>query len=137
MPRKHKKHRDPSDAPHTEDDIVLNAGSGGKLPTPVLVPPKPGPPSGGEYLPFAHHIQTKLDQIAYVTNLLFSLTFIATVYGMNLDIFTDGGLVGLSRYLATALPFAFLVFMLTFGIPILVSRLSKGQMRRNFAVDLV
>lgn len=39
---------------------------------------------------------------------------------MNLDIFVDGGLVGLKKYLATAVPFAVGVFAVTFLLPVRV-----------------
>ncbi|KAF1960507.1 hypothetical protein CC80DRAFT_589911 [Byssothecium circinans] len=73
-------------------------------------PPGSNTPSSDLYRSFASHVRTKIDQIAYMTNLLFSLTFIASIYGMNLDIFTGDGKVELARFLATALPFAFVVF---------------------------
>lgn len=64
---------------------------------------------------FQNHIETKIDQIAYVTSGLLSMSFIASIYGMNLDIFTDGGYVSLSKFLYTSLPFTFGILLLTFG----------------------
>ncbi|KAL9612060.1 MAG: hypothetical protein Q9167_003320 [Letrouitia subvulpina] len=85
-------------------------------------PPQPGSPGKSTLEPFARHIQTKIDQIAYITNILLSLSLIATIYGMNLDVFVDGGLLRVKDYLVTALPFAFGIFLVTFGLPALVSR---------------
>lgn len=84
-------------------------------------PSDPGSPRKSALEDYANHIQTKVDQIAYVTNILLSLSLIATIYGMNLDIFVEGGLVHVKDYLVTALPFAFGIFLVTFGLP-LVSR---------------
>jgi Mg2+ and Co2+ transporter CorA len=69
----------------------------------------PSPPSS----PAARYLQNRLDQIVFSTNPLLSLTFIATVFGMNLDVFVDGGLVTLATYLITAFVFAFVVFCAT------------------------
>ncbi|GFG11363.1 hypothetical protein IFM61392_06873 [Aspergillus lentulus] len=89
---------------------------------------------------YGEHIITKIDQIAYMTNILLSLSFIASVYGMNLNIF-NGGQVELSQYLATALPFCFVVFIVTFVIPGIVVRMLPGKqkrraMERGFKVDI-
>ncbi|KAI9822227.1 MAG: hypothetical protein M1832_003050 [Thelocarpon impressellum] len=105
-------------------------------------PSGPDPPGVSLYEPFARHIQTKIDQIAYVTNDLLSLTLIATIYGMNLDIFVDGGLSDLKKYLVTALPFAAGIFFLTFYLPtfrLSTFRLKSSPTRRgrNVNVDVV
>jgi len=71
-----------------------------------------------------------------MTNLLFSLTFIASIYGMNLDIFTGDGKVELARFLATALPFAFVVFFITFVIPELVFKVSGKRWGEDVIVNL-
>lgn len=70
--------------------------------------------------PFALHMQRKIDQIAYMTNILLSLSFTVGLYGMNLDIFVDGGLVGLKKYLSTAIPFAVGIFAVTFVLPVYI-----------------
>jgi len=82
----------------------------------VMEDPRGDPPSRGGRGLEAHrrHVRRKVDQIAYVTNILLSMTFIATVYGMNLDIFTDGGLVSVNKFIATALPFTVCLFVATF-----------------------
>lgn len=84
---------------------------------------------------FQHHIQTKIDQIAYVTSGLLSMSFIASLYGMNLDIFTDGGNVTLAKFLYTALPFTFGILTLTFGPQYLVGR--RRISSPNFKLGLV
>lgn len=91
-----------------------NNGFDGSLP-PAGVPPEKG--GNGGYGSFARHMAMKIDQIAYMTNILFSLTFIASIYGMNLDVFTEDGKVRLVQFLATAFPFTFGVFCITFVIP--------------------
>ena len=112
----------------TTPDGTAPAGGGG--------PPGPNPPSSDPYRSFASHVRTKIDQIAYMTNLLFSLTFIASIYGMNLDIFTGDGKVELARFLATALPFAFVVFLITFVIPELVFKVSGKRLNEDVTVNL-
>jgi len=90
-------------------------------------PPSDPPNRNGSNGRFNGHMVTKIDQIAYTTNLLFSLSFITSVYGMNLKNFTNGGQVQLSQYLATALPFTFVVFIVTFVLPELVTRMRPGR----------
>lgn len=91
----------------------------------------PDPPNPYSWNPrYGEHIITKIDQIAYMTNILLSLSFIASVYGMNLNIF-NGGQVELSQYLATALPFCLLVFIVTFVIPGIVARMLPGKQKRK------
>jgi formate-dependent nitrite reductase membrane component NrfD len=75
---------------------------------------------------YGEHIITKIDPIAYMTNILFSLSFIASIYGMNLNIFNSGQ-VQLSQYLATAIPFCLGVFIVTFVIPGMVARMLPGK----------
>jgi hypothetical protein len=107
---------------------TAGAGGGG--------PPGSNPPSPDPYRSFASHVRTKIDQIAYMNNLLFSLTFIASIYGMNLDIFTGDGKVELTRFLTTALPFAFVVFFITFVIPELVFKVSGKRWGEDVTVNL-
>jgi hypothetical protein len=102
---------------------------------PSGIPPGSNPPGADPANSFANHVQMKIDQIAYMTNILFSLTFIASVYGMNLNIFTEDGKVGLVRFLATALPFAFVVFVITFVLPEVVFRISGRRRRGGVNVD--
>lgn len=93
-------------------------------------PPGGGHPSGpGRYEAYHRHIQRKVDQIAYVTIILLSMTFIATVYGMNLNIFTDGGLVSLNSFLATSLPFTAGLFFVTFFPDMLSSTHGRSGLR--------
>jgi hypothetical protein len=94
------------------------------------------PPPPTAYEPFAQHIQMKIDQIAYMTNLLLSLSFIASVYGMNLNIF-NGGYVELSHYLATAIPFSFVVFVITFIVPVVLPRITGGRDRPQVTIESV
>lgn len=80
--------------------------------------------------PAARYVQNRLDQIVFSTNPLLSLTFIATVFGMNLDIFVDGGLVMVATYLITAFVFAFVVFCVTFFYkPVIfwIQHLARGR----------
>lgn len=96
-------------------------------------PMPPGnPPGDGGYDNFARHIKFKVDQIAYMTNILFSLSLIATIYGMNLDIFTDGGKVRLAKFLVTALPFCFMVFFVTFIVPEIFTRCWGRRVKFGF-----
>lgn len=100
------------------------SGGGGRaaLPDPDPVPPKKKPPM--------EDIKLKVDQIAYVTTLLLSLTFIATIYGMNVSNFSAEGIPTVIDYLAVALPFAAGVFFLTFvpsGLLQRGSREARGQ----------
>jgi hypothetical protein len=76
------------------------------------------PGSDPSHESFQNHIRQRIDQIAYVTNLLLSFSLIATLYGMNVDVFVTDGLVKLKDYLVTALPFACGVFLFTFVIPV-------------------
>jgi hypothetical protein len=129
-PEEHSEGRPLPDYRTYTGNTSVSPGFSGSSP-----PPRSDPPPGrsGSYLPFAEHIQTKIDQIAYMTNLLFSLSFIASVYGMNLDIFSNGGLVPLSHFLGTAIPFSFLVFVITFFMPAGLSKIlgSKNGLRRR------
>jgi hypothetical protein len=74
---------------------------------PITPPSRPTNPS-------ARLLQNRLDQIAFATNPLLALMFMTTLYGMNLGIFVDGGLVSLKKYLISALVFAAGVFAATF-----------------------
>ena len=87
---------------------------------PLLPPTKSTKPS-------ARFLQNRLDQIAFGTNPLLSLTFIATVYGMNLDVFVgvSGGLVSLKKYLITGFVFAVCVFCLTFFYGSILRRMAN------------
>jgi hypothetical protein len=128
-PEEHSQEKSPlTDSTLPPAHATASPNSGGTLPQLASGPPPGSPPlDPPAYEPFARHIQTKIDQIAYMTNLLLSLSFIASVYGMNLKIFTQGGEVELSRYLATALPFAFGVLVITFVMPAWVSRFTGGK----------
>lgn len=101
-----------SPAPSTSR-VQHHRGAGGSPPR-GNGPPPDVTDSNGDY---SRHLETRIDQIAYMTNILFSLSLIASVYGMNLSTFVDGGQVQLSQYLTTALPFAFVVFIVTFALP--------------------
>ncbi|KAK3177883.1 hypothetical protein OEA41_000015 [Lepraria neglecta] len=113
-----------------EAERLPNSNGGGRR-----EPPGSGPPHES----FQNHIRQRIDQIAYVTNLLLSLSFIATLYGMNADLFVTGGLVKLKDYLITALPFACGVFLFTFVMPVAKLRdiiMNLNKLRR-WKVEIV
>lgn len=93
-------------------------------------------PRDASFHPFAQHMQRKIDQIAYVTSILLSLSFTVGLYGMNLDIFVDGGLVGLKKYLSTAIPFAVGTFAITFILPVYIKwpKLPVGKKTKELNV---
>jgi hypothetical protein len=110
-----------------------------RLPNPTRDGGREPPGSGPPHESFQDHIRQRIDQIAYVTNLLLSLSLIATLYGMNADMFVTGGLVKLKDYLVTALPFACGVFLFTFVMPIAKLRyivMNPNKLRR-WKVEIV
>lgn len=70
---------------------------------------------------YASHFQTKADQITHTINTLLSAPLFATINGINVDVFMEGGLVRVKDCLVTALPFALSIFLVIFGPPALVS----------------
>lgn len=89
--------------------------------------------------PAARYVQNRLDQIVFSTNPLLSLTFIATVFGMNLDSFVNGGLVTVATYLITAFVFAFAVFCATFfykPVVFWIQHLARGRVPIVPRIDL-
>jgi hypothetical protein len=124
----------------TKQTGTVYAGAGTDVGVRPLIddprPPHRRPPHKYPLDEYANALWIKLDQIAYATNTLLSLSFIATVYGMNLNMFSTGGMVELRSFLATALPFTLVVFVLTFGAPPLISRVHQKRGNRQAAFNI-